>query len=223
MKVDMQVHSSYSPCSVMKPSSLVRAFVGKGIAFVLTDHNTIRGWAEVKKAAANLGVAAFLGEEVKVYSGSMFLGELLAYFVKEEIPKGELMETIDAAKQQDALLSVAHPFDKLRAPYLTGFRALNAIKRELDAVEVFNSRVCIQGFNRKARDFADENNLGYTAGSDAHSVREAGNAFVEFQGGTEEEFRKAIKKRRLTVHGKASSPLVHLTTSMKKANLLKTD
>jgi predicted metal-dependent phosphoesterase TrpH len=70
---------------------------------------------------------------------------------------------------------IPHPFDLLRSASL---RPTKEMLRGIDLVEVFNSRCVFQRFNDDALRFARENTLGFSAGSDAHTLDEVGNAGV---------------------------------------------
>ncbi|MFT3893540.1 MAG: PHP-associated domain-containing protein [Anaerolineales bacterium] len=122
-------------------------------------------------------------------------GEILAAFVTEEIPsKLSPQETIKRLRDQGAFISVSHPFDKLRSG---GWKLpdLLEIVPLVDAIEVYNSRCMNPGFNREARQFAEQHDIPGTVGSDAHAAFELGRSLLllePFQG--PEEMRKVIRK-----------------------------
>ena len=162
-------------------SSLLAAARESGIArLVITDHNTIQGALLAKELDPELVI---VGEEILTEQG-----ELLAYYVKEEIPKGlSATETIARLKDQGAFIAIPHVFDLRRH----GWRMpdLLEILPLVDALEVFNARCLAGGINRRAREFAEERNMPMIAGSDAHSLVELGlgscePAGVQFTGGT---------------------------------------
>jgi len=80
-------------------------------------------------------------------------GELLALFVSEEIP-GYLspVETIKRLKEQDAFISVSHPFDQRRNGW--SIESLIEIVPMIDAIEVFNARCGLDSMNKQAAMFA---------------------------------------------------------------------
>jgi len=122
-------------------------------------------------------------------------GELLAVFVKDEIPAGlSPEEAIRHLREQGALISVSHPFDVYRGGHWDK-RDLLEILPDVDAIEVFNSRCWSPEFNRQAQKFAEEHKIPGTVGSDAHATLELGRAVLlveQFQG--PDELRKVIRK-----------------------------
>ena len=111
-----------------------------------------------------------VGEEIMTTEG-----ELLAAFVSEEIPGGlEPMDAISRLKEQGAFISVSHPFDRFRSPWRIS--VLEQILPHIDAIETFNARCLWPGFNRDAQNFANQQSLPGTSGSDAHTYGELGRA-----------------------------------------------
>jgi hypothetical protein len=134
---------------------------------------------------------------------------LLAYFVREEVPRGlSPRQAIDRLRDQGAVISVSHPFDYARR----GAWAeddLRAILPLIDAIEVFNSRCFTGAPNRRALEFARQSGLPGTAGSDAHAAPEVGRGCLILPHFSDAEgFRKALSQGE--VQGTLSSPFVHL-------------
>lgn len=222
MKFDLHVHSCYSHDAVNSLGELLKLAKEKCIGFAITDHNNCNAWNDLKKLNKQYKahkVPIIFGEEIRVYEGKELLGELLAYFLQETVQKGQLIEVLENLKEQDAVISIAHPFDKLRAPLFSGAKRLDFLKKEVHAVEVFNARCYFNSFNRKAEKFALGNKLAFTAGSDAHFPEEFGNALVELQGITEEEWRKSLLFCN-NFSGKLSRKRVHLFTALRKHKLI---
>ncbi len=186
----------------MLPERLLQACLRRRVdRIAITDHNTIAGALEAVLLDPE---RVIIGEEIMTTRG-----ELLGYFMKEEIPAGLTpAEAIRRLRSQDALISVAHPFDRSR-PGGWDEAALRAILPEVDALEVFNARTWSSAANRRAAALAAESGLPGTAGSDAHAYREIGRATMEAP-----HFRTAAEMRlalqRATIHARRSSPLVHL-------------
>src|SRR6056297_1924482 len=67
MKIDLQVHSTYSD-GFLSPAKLIN-FLNKNKVKIasLTDHNTIRGQYEFKRAAKKVGIKVITGIELYVY------------------------------------------------------------------------------------------------------------------------------------------------------------
>ena len=81
VKVDFHVHTRFSPDSLTSLGAALRAARRRGLArLVIPDHNTIAGALEARRLAPDFVI---VGEEVMTTEG-----ELLAYFLEEEVPAG---------------------------------------------------------------------------------------------------------------------------------------
>ncbi len=193
LQVDFHCHTIYSKDSLTRPEQLLTTCQRKGIdRVVITDHNTIAGALQAQKLDP---VRFIVGEEIKTSNGS----EILAAYVKEEIPKGLApMEAIERLRQQDAFISVSHPFDRLRKGHWE-LEALLEILPYVDALETFNARCLDAGFNSQAQEFARQHNLPGTAGSDAHTVMEVGSAALLLPGFNDAaSLRQAVRVGEVT-------------------------
>jgi hypothetical protein len=151
-RVEFHCHTNASKDSLTRPADLVAAARRKGIdRLIVTDHNTIAG---AREAQALDPERVILGEEIMTTRG-----EILAAFVREEIPPGlSPLETIRRLKEQGAFISVSHPFDRLRkGGWLE--QDLLEILPQVDAIEVYNSRCMLPSFNWEAQRFAEKHNL----------------------------------------------------------------
>ncbi|MEM2121451.1 MAG: PHP domain-containing protein [Candidatus Woesearchaeota archaeon] len=192
LRYDLHVHTQYSNCSGLKLKTLLKTAKRIGLNGVaITDHNTIKGALLLKKLNKDKNFEIIVGEEIMTNHG-----ELLAYYIKEEIKPGDIFEVIDKIKEQNGLISVAHPYSIYRQRM--GSFILN-LKGKIDAVEVFNGRAILPYENRKAQRIAEIMNLGRTAGSDAHSMIEIGKAYTFF----DERYSliEAIKKKKTGFKG----------------------
>jgi predicted metal-dependent phosphoesterase TrpH len=201
IRVETHQHTIYSPDSLTTPKKLLEVCQRKGIdCVIVTDHNNITGAQEAKELDPE---RVIIGEEIMTTKG-----EILAFYVKEEIPS--LLspeETIQLLREQDAFISVSHPLDEMRKGAWE-MADLLAIAPLVDAIETFNARCMFPSYNRAAQAFAKEHNLPGTAGSDAHAPFEIGRANLllpEFQ--SAEELKQVIRQAQFRVH--LSSPLVH--------------
>lgn len=164
--VELHSHSYASPDSTLTPERILAICEERGLdRIAITDHNSIAG----ARAAAGIDPArVIVGEEILTTAG-----EILAYFVQEEIPAGlSPQRVLGELRAQGALISISHPFDRSRNPWDPSLLA--ELSAEIDAVEVFNGRAFGPGPNRAAARFAREHRLLGTAGSDAHSGPEIG-------------------------------------------------
>ena len=219
MKIDMHCHSYYSIDGVSSPKQMLEK--AKGFGFAITEHNNCDSRKKFEELNKQFKVPIIFGEEKKLYLDEKFVGEILFYFLEKPIVSKNLFEAIDEGKKQDAIMSVAHPFDIMRKPLWTGFTKLEEVKKKVNAIEAFNSRVYFNGLNKKAEKFGIENKLALTAGSDAHIPYELGNALTVCEAENPEEFRKCILKKQARIEGKLSIPFVHLFSTFKKMGLLK--
>ncbi len=168
IRVDFHCHSSSSPDSLSSPAEIIRACRKKGIDKVaITDHNTLEGAIQAKQVAPELII---VGEEIMTTKG-----ELLAFFVKETVPAGlEPLQAIARLREQQAFISVSHPFDNFRKGHWETADLLQILP-EIDAVETFNARCFLPSSNWKADAFRRKNQILATHGSDAHTTGEIGN------------------------------------------------
>ncbi len=169
--VEFHCHTSASKDSLTRPADLVETCRRKGIdRVVVTDHNTIAG---ARAAQALDPGRVIVGEEIMTTRG-----EILAAFVSEEVPRDLTpQEAIRRLKDQDAFISVSHPFDRWRSG---GWREADLLEilPQVDAIEVYNSRCMLPRFNREARRFAEKHQVAGTVGSDAHAAFELGRSLM---------------------------------------------
>ncbi len=221
MKLDLHIHSKYSGDGNIPPQKIIQIAKHRKVIPALTDHDNTKGWREARRAAIKEKWPLILGEEIKVFSGRNYLGELLGLFMQEEVPAGELCDVIDALKEQDAFISVPHPFDYFRKPLFHSFKGIDSVLSKVNAIEVFNSRCRFNFSNKLAERYAAQHKKPFTAGSDAHFSIELGNAFVEVNASTIEEARKKILKRKCSFNGRISPWKVHNYTALVKLGLMK--
>lgn len=170
---------------------------------MVTDHNCLAGAREAYAAAPDLVI---IGEEVQTTRG-----EFLATYVTEELPKGlEWQEALKRLKNQNAFISLSHPFDPQRSGW--PIETLIELAPQVDAIEVFNARVLKSVFNERALQFAQQHHLAGTAGTDGHHPSEIGKAYAilpDFHDA--DSLRLAIKTAE--VGGSLASPFVHFYSS----------
>ena len=202
LRVEFHAHTIYSKDCLVSPEQLVKVCHRKSIdRVVITDHNTIEGARAAQKLDSELVV---IGEEIMTTQG-----EILAAYVKDEIPAGlSPRETVRLLKEQGSFISISHPFDVARSGHWQ-LDDLLEILPDVDAIEVYNSRCWLPGFNRQAKKFADRMNLPGTVGSDAHSLLELGRAVLLLEGFEGPDgMRKVIRDGKSLV--KWSPPWFHL-------------
>ncbi len=166
---EFHCHTIHSKDSLVRPADLVVACRKKGIErVIISDHNTIQGALEARSIDPE---RVIIGEEIMTTQG-----EILAAFVQEEIPAGLTpQETIRRLKEQDAFISISHPFDFTRSGHWLEADLLEILPL-VDAIETFNARCLLPRMNHQAAVFAQDNGIPSTVGSDAHTVWELGRA-----------------------------------------------
>ena len=205
VKTEFHCHTCYSKDSLVTIQGLISTCKKKGIhRLVITDHNTIQGALIANKLNPELFI---VGEEIMTQQG-----ELLAIFVKEQIPAGlPAVEAVELLRAQGAFISVSHPFDSMRAGHWEMDDLLNIVS-SIDAVEIFNSRCIDPKFNTLASDFSQKYHLRGTVGSDSHTLGEVGKSTL-----TLPNFHDALTLKSALIvaepHVRQSSPWVHFLSS----------
>ena len=208
MKVDLHVHTCYSKDSLTSLEAVIEACRKRGLDKVaITDHNTIAGALALREMAPDLVI---VGEEIKTNAG-----EIIAYFLEEEVPKGlPLQEAIARVRQQGGVVGVPHPLDRLRHEAMELPHLLTIIE-QVDLLEVFNARTIFSSDNRRALDLAREQGILASAGSDAHTACEIGRAYVEMPAfNDQEEFLPSLAQGQIV--GRLTTPLIHLASTWAK-------
>lgn len=209
LKVELHVHTNYSPDSSTSLKKLIKRCERLGInCLAITDHNTIKG-ALVAREIAPFPI--IVGEEVKSSEG-----EITGLFLKEEIPPGlSALATARRIKDQGGLVSIPHPFDRMRRSVITA-SALEEILPYTDIVEVFNARNTFHKANKAALALAQNKGILMSAVSDAHTLVEIGRSYVEMPifDGTPEGFKKSLYQGKLIA--RSITPLIHITTTFTK-------
>lgn len=206
-KVELHCHTAASGDSLVKVKDLIRTAKKRGLdRLAITDHNTIRGALFAQSIEPDLII---IGEEILTTKG-----ELLAFFVKEEVPRGlHPMEAIQRLKKQDAFISVSHPFDRFRHGW--ELEDLKFITPYIDAIEIFNARSFSPSINQSAKEYAKEHQLLGTVGSDAHLLYEVGRSNQLLQPFTNaKSFKDSIKNTR--TNEQYSSPFVRFGSTYAK-------
>ncbi len=172
--VDLHSHTLWSKDCLTSFETIIRLCEQRGIhRIAITDHNTADSALKIHALAPELVIP---GEEIMTPQG-----EILAYFVQESVPAGlSPEETIRRLRDQGAIISVSHPFDRLRKGAWQEADLLR-IADQVDAIEVFNARCLFRQDNVRAMDFARQRGLPGTAGSDAHTPPEYGRASLQMQ------------------------------------------
>lgn len=208
-RVELHSHSLWSKDSLTRFERIIALCKQRNIdRIALTDHNTADGALAFQKIAPELVI---VGEEIMTSQG-----ELLAYFVQETVPAGlSPEETILRLRDQGAVISVSHPFDRLRGGAWDEADLLR-IKDLVDAVEIFNARCVFPADNERSEVFAAEHGLCGTAGSDAHIAVEYGTTLTLMRPFEDDpaDFLDALHTARF--HKQLSDQSVHFGSTVAK-------
>ena len=214
LRGDFHIHSSFSKDCNTPPERILARCLEVGLNCVaITDHNNIDG-ARALKAIAPFTV--IVAEEV--FSSE---GEIIGLFLSEPVPGGlPPLETINRIREQGGLVSIPHPFDRVRRGPLTK-AALRKALPQADFVEAFNSRTLLRrDIEISANLLVEFPNLVPLVASDAHTPGEIGASILEFDSfdGTPEGFKSAVAGG--VAHTRRTGPLVHAVTAVVKTQKL---
>ena len=180
---DLHMHTSWSHDCSIDAAELVDHAEAEGLgAIAVTDHNVFGGALEAADYARKRDLIVIPGEEVKTDNP----GEVIGLFLRREIPRGlTFAETIDAIREQDGLVYVPHPFDRMHA--IPDPRTLHRHLADIDVFEVYNARLLFEGYNDEALRFARKYNLTMGAGSDAHVLQGVGTGALRMRAFRDQE------------------------------------
>ncbi len=187
-KIETHLHTSEgSACATATGAEMVRAHRNAGYdAIIVTDHffngNTAvptgLPWAErvrlfclgyehALEEAGDSGFKVFFGWEYGYHATEFLTYGLDKAFLlaNPDLLEWPLDTYLKRVRTAGGMTSHAHPFRE--APYITRIRLY---PEAVDAVEVENASHQDPGFDRKALEYARENHLAMTAGSDSHHL-----------------------------------------------------
>jgi predicted metal-dependent phosphoesterase TrpH len=201
LKADLHIHTEYSMDCTTPLEKIISRCLEIGINCVaIADHGTAEGALKIQAMAP---FPVIVAEEILTPHG-----EIMGMFLKETIPSGlSVEETISRIRAQDALVNIPHPFETIRHSAFDG-KVIEEIAEHIDVVEVFNARSPFPASSAKALAFARKHGIAQGAGSDAHTLHEIGNAYVEmpeFNG--KDEFLQALAQGKISGH--RTSPATH--------------
>ena len=201
LRSDLHIHTKYSMDCNTSLEKVISRCLETGInCIAVADHGTIDGALKMQSLAP---FPVIVAEEILTPHG-----EIMGMFLKENIPSGLSVEqTIARIRAQGGLVCIPHPFDIFKQSAL-GDKIVGALLDQIDIIEAFNSRSPLLRCSAKAQVFAQKYGITKSAGSDAHTPYEIGNAYVEmpeFNG--KDDFLNALEKGK--IFGHRTNPLVH--------------
>jgi len=177
------IHTKYSFDSILSPRRIVKYAIKNDYDFIaITDHNTIRGATE----AYNYNIKYNDFQKLKVIIGAEYAtdkGDIIGLFLKEEINSKNSKEVIKKIKEQGGITILPHPFK--------GHKLDNELMRDIDVVEVYNSRVNLVN-NHKVKNLAKRYNKPIIIGSDAHFYGELGLTLMYYENISSVSFSETI-------------------------------
>jgi predicted metal-dependent phosphoesterase TrpH len=192
MKIAFHAHTKLSIDCELGLKQIANRCKQLGIdAVLLTDHDRLSPSKKI------YGVQFYSGEEIMTRQG-----EIIGLFLTEQIPaKLTASETIAKIKQQDGLVAIPHPFDRLRSSALEK-KIIKENLEKIDIIETFNARTLISKDNQKAKKFFEQNKKEYDLveiiGSDTHILSEFENTYIEIEEfSNPHNFIKNLKKASL--------------------------
>ncbi len=208
LKADLHVHTEYSMDCSMPLKAIIERCQQLGISCIaIADHGTVEGALEMQRVAPFTIIVA---EEILTP-----YGEIMGMFLKETVPNGLSVEqTIAQIRAQGGIVCIPHAFDVSRPSALRD-KIVEEIAQEIDVIEVFNARSLLHRSSEKALAFAVKYGIVQSAGSDAHTPGEIGNAYVEmpeFEG--RDDFLQALAKGKIIGH--RTNPLTHFASAWNK-------
>ena len=208
LKADLHVHTKYSLDCNTPVEKIVSRCLEIGInCIAVCDHGTTKGGLKVQSIAPFTVIVA---EEILTPDG-----EIMGMFLEETIPSGlAVKEAISQIRAQGGLVCLPHPFDIFRHSALRN-KIIEEIVGEIDIIEIFNSRTLPPRHSAKALALALKYGLAKSAGSDAHTPNEIGNAYVEipeFKG--KGDFLTALEKGKISGH--MTNPFIHFASAWTK-------
>lgn len=190
LKIDLHVHTCYSPDAITTPNEVIRYSKKRGLDGVaITDHDTLAGARKLKKS----DIIVISGIEITTLNG-----HLLALNVATPIPpRLDINETIERIHEAGGIAVAPHPTSFYRS-------APSRKTSSYDAIEVINSAaIPFQLLTYLNQKIATRLNLPQTAGSDSHHGPEIGAAYTVIEADMDvNEIVRAIKKGATVPVGK---------------------
>ena len=167
VKVDLHVHTVYSPDSLITLEALVFWAKKRGLnAVAVTDHNRVEG---ALKFAGETDFLIIPGTEVNSRDG-----HVVALNVREVIPRDlSAEETVERIHEAGGIAIACHPFAMFKGSL--GKHASG----KFDAIETINASASpFKRSVRKAEEVAERFKLPRVAGTDAHYAPAIGYAYT---------------------------------------------
>lgn len=208
VKADLHIHTCYSTDCLTPLEKIVERCLKLGIdCIAVADHNTIAGALKLRQIAPFKVIVA---EEILTP-----VGEIMGLFLDDRVSQGlSPQETISRIRSQGGLVAIPHPFGRSLRWNVNALTSPEVLS-QVDIIETFNSRTPFSSSIAKAERLAREHGKPASAGSDAHTLNEIGQAYVEmpeFEG--PKDFLDSLRQGKIV--GRKSSYLAHLPSTWAK-------
>ncbi len=208
MRLDLHLHTHGSWDCLSEPDAILAQARAKGIdRIAITDHNHLGVALRMARRYPNEVIP---GEEVKTAEGI----DVIGLYMSEEIPKGTpAVATCRRIREQGGVVYLPHPY----APGKGGSgRLAETLAPHVDVVEVFNARLRSKERNARGAELSRRHGILQGAGSDAHTVAEVGNAWVEAPAHANHPRAFLEALGTATIHGTRAGPHVFLLSNWAK-------
>jgi dephospho-CoA kinase len=208
MLIDMHLHTAGSWDCQSDPERVLERALAKGYERIaITDHNRVHVGLRMAEMYPDRIIP---GEEVKTGEGI----DVIGLYLSEEIPQGtSAEETIERIRDQGGIPYLPHPYAGGKGG---GGKYAELLGPLCDVVEVFNARLHSQRANALASELAHRTGTLRGAGSDAHTVGEVGNAYVDLPQHPNRPEALLGALRSAGTGGRESSRFVHLASTWAK-------
>jgi hypothetical protein len=172
MVIDMHIHTSFSPCSIINISHLLKRAKKVGIdGICITDHDTMAAKKVIESNIENCGICVIVGIEYTTSKGDFLIFGPIDYLPSRMTAEDILMWT----KKEGGIAIPAHPFRKSRPVDMS-------ILPLFKVIESLNGRN-LPSENDRCKDWIARsgNNIREIGGSDAHTLDELGQIVTVFE------------------------------------------
>ena len=197
---DLHVHSHYSYDCKSNPKDILKIAKKKKLSgLAITDHNVTK-FHQNKHISNELLVIP--GVEISTNKGHV-IGLGISTTIERRL---SVEETIEKIIDLGGYPIIPHPYDFTRKGIGKELRKLKEI-----GIETINGACPVGWFNKKAKRWAEKNNLSETGGSDSHRLKDIGLAYTVFENEIEsiEQLIEEIRK------GKSKAQGTHLSIAAK--------
>jgi predicted metal-dependent phosphoesterase TrpH len=208
LRIDLHLHTRGSWDCLSDPDRVLARARERGVdRIAITDHDRLGVALEM---AARHPDAVIPGEEVRTAEGV----DVIGLYLSEEIPRGTpARETCERIRAQGGIAYLPHPYAPGKGG---GGRLAEDLAAIVDVVEVFNARLLRKGRNARAGELARTAGRLRGAGSDAHTVGEAGNAWVEVPHHPNEPGALLEALASARIGGRTAGPHVFVASNLAK-------